>query len=179
MRTSHCFGWYYGDGHFIAKVLPFVQSGLTERAQFLVVMEPHIRTLLENTVEANGTAVPPGTFVDLPLQELSRMHKAHGIGGLRNGLRKCLENARMAGFYQIRLLGRVSQELSVTCSTLEEFLQWDKGLHRASRGLPMAALCMYDAALSVDQGMLSHCHDEVIAESDGTAPGSWSLRSKL
>lgn len=162
MPGRHYCGWYYGDSHFIAKVLPFVLEGLALNAQFLVVLEPHILDLLERTLRANHVEVKPGTFVPLPLHELTELQRRQGARGLRTGIVRSVQRARGEGFHQIWIFGRVTFELSLTGSTLEQFLQWDRVFQRACAGLPVAALCMYDSSLSVDRATIAGYHDAII-----------------
>lgn len=175
MKNGHFFGWYYGSGHFIAKVLPFVLDGLSQNAQFIVVFEPQILALLQTALRSNGVTVRPDTFIPAPLTDLLHLQRTQGVQGLRKGLLAFLEQARARGFQQLRITGQVTRELALTDSSLEQFLQWEKIYHQACTGLPIASLCMYDAALSVDHDALLPCHDEpfrpdVPPPSTGTCP---------
>lgn len=161
MKRRHYCGWYYGTSHFIAKVLPFVIEGLKENAQFLTVYGSQELELLKMAVKSSGFNVRPDTFVPAPLTHFSELQQKYGAQGLRKGLLSCLEQARSNGFHNLRISGQVTHELALTGSSLEEFLQWEKMYHQACDGLPIASLCMYDASLSVDRGILALCHDEV------------------
>lgn len=174
--SGHYYCWYYGASHFIAKVMPFIEQGLQENAQFLIDVSPEVQTLLERTLKANGIQPRPGTFLEAPVQEFKQLQRSHGIRGVRKGLLRCLERARMAGFQQLRLLGSVAYELERTSSNLEEFLQWEQAFHEASRDLPITTVCMYDLALHVDPGRLACCHDEALPEPVETPPSRASQR---
>lgn len=162
-KDCHQFGWYYGAGHFIAKAVPFVCAGLHQRARILTFVGPNLAEQFIMAVHSNWQSdLPHDAFGLTPLHRLGSALSNHGVRGLRREMIRLVQDGRAAGFHRLCLLGQVSEELLQTGMSLEAFLAWEKAFHKATNGLPIDTLCMYDAALMFEQQQLNLCHHDSV-----------------